>query len=185
MCAGNTPVLPALARVEDIGTVQLPTPVPITNHAKSRNPYNRDATISSCLRIDDRSSPSQLLLVRDVDLKLQRGKKRVRGNDGATIEHAKGDYRVILVSPGEPPAYYPMIRGAVEAAIKAFDKEAGVKSRESSESKIYRRRVPGQGSDDEGDEDEDGEEDEGDDGGDDDNDDEGNEGGGAPKPACW
>lgn len=79
-----------------------------------------------------------------------------------------------------------MIRGAVEAAIKVFDKEAGVKSRESSGSKIYRRRVPGQGSDDEGDEDEDEEEDEGDNGGeDDDNDDEGNEDSGAPKPACW
>lgn len=183
MWLGSSPVLPALARVENINVVQLSNPVPITGNAKPRNPYNRDATISSCLRIDDGTGPSQLLLVRDVDLKLQRGKKRVRGNDGQTIEHAKGDYRVIHVSPGEPTAYYPMIRGVVEQAIKMFDKEAGVKSRDESASKIYRRRLPGQASD-EGDEEE---EDDGDNnGGDEDNDeDEGNEDGGAPKPTCW
>lgn len=202
--SGYSPSLPSLCPIQEASVITLPKPLPITNNSKSKNPWDKDAIFTNALLVSPQSSTSQLLIIRDIDLKLQRSAKRTKGNDGAAINYEKNDYRVVLVQEGKQPKYYAMLRLAIEEAIKKMDQDVGVDSREKSCSRIHYRLVPGQDSERNENEDSDEDEDEDGDGGeddvgngnvaeDDDNDSdsedkgagENNDAGPASKPACW
>ena len=147
---GDSATLPGLARVEDVSFTRLASPTPITLISSPRNPYNQDATFTTALLISNVSSRSQLYLVRDVDLKLDRNRtgsgrdaKRVKGNDGLPVDYENGDYRIVRVGPGDHVGYYSMIRSIIDHSIKTYDAAAGVSQRQESKSKIYRRKLPG------------------------------------------
>lgn len=155
--AGELTPWPGFARVEDISVITVDPPVRISD-LDAPEAYDPQSTASQVLRLDDGppytsdtdTPPDMILLIRDVDLKLgSRAKKRVKGNDGNTINFVKDDYRIVLVlDGGNEYGYYSTFRDLVDSIIGEFDERLDVQ-RENVRP-IGQRQVPAYDDDDEG-----------------------------------
>ena len=87
-----------------------------------------------------------LLMIRDVDLLINRSRKRTKGNDGEVIRHVNGDYRLVYVRIGKDGtigcSYFSMVRFYLEMAVELLDentKERGENEREDQKQRWHRR----------------------------------------------